>query len=135
MKKTCGALVIGLLITTSTSFVFARENTKKSSCKDPYVNSVMVRTGMKLSESQCIAMESVFHEAYDDGFNEGASHGMAVASDGFTPKVKQAKCPPCPSCDSYSVPSQNDIQRQQELEDAERRGYYLNETQQLLKRK
>lgn len=122
MKKTCGALVIGLLITTN---VYAKE-TKVSACKDPYIASFISKTGIKLSEKQCKVLSEEFHAAFDDGFNDGAEHGIAVANDGFQPKQKQVNCPPC-DC-SYNVPLQNnDIKRQQELDDARREQYYLDQ--------
>lgn len=139
MKKICGALVIGLSITTiSTSYVFAKDGKKEAYCEELNAKSFILRSGAKLTEDQCRILSKDIKEISEEAFNDGVKHGLVIASqrqEQSKPFATKQKCPPCPSCDSFNNSSQNDLQRQQEIEDAERRGYYLNETQQLLKRR
>jgi hypothetical protein len=40
-------------------------------------------------------LDSIAEISFENGFNEGAKHGMAVASDGIPSKIIKEKCPAC----------------------------------------
>lgn len=126
MKKTCGALVIGLLITTN---VYAKETKKVSACEDKSVKSMvmLLRQGSldnkwKPTEMQCESIRYMMNAAFESAYSIGLQ-------DGSTTKPLVSNCPPCSLCESYDVPLQNDsIKRQQEIDDARLEQYYLDQS-------
>ena len=124
MKKTCGVLVIGLLITTN---VYAKE-IKVSACEDKTVKSMvmLLRQGSvdkkwKPTEMQCESIRYMMNAAFESAYSLGYEYGISTKSSN--------NCLPCPSCDDvYNVPLQNnDIKKQEELDNVRREQYYLNQ--------
>ncbi|MEY2702021.1 MAG: hypothetical protein RLY43_654 [Bacteroidota bacterium] len=141
MKKTCGALVIGLMITTN---VYAEGLTLKERCD--LVNRTTKRMAdefpelkklknIKVSGIMCELVLAHFQEGYDYGVSETEiscdarisklQEGFANSSSGYAPTVDN----------SY----REKLDQERKLEDAEQDGrikeYYLNQQRNSFNRK
>ena len=119
MKKTCGALIVGLITTTS---FYSNVYANNAFCKDRVANALVQpiiahsNGKWKPTEQDCTYIMGAVDLAYKKGLEAGAS---------------LVECPPCNKASNQYDPSVtiNNIEKAQERNRAEADGYYRAKTE------